>query len=157
MALPLSGAISLAQVNTELGIASTTPISLNNANVRTLAAVPSGSLGMNRLYGKSNKKPVSIFWQASTGDFPCSFIVYKNGTVIYNEIIYYLYSGTFSVMTGDTISFAVSNGANARLQQPYVYAFTTGAAAVMLDSYAATGLILTIDLAANFDNSSGSS
>jgi hypothetical protein len=54
MTLQSSGTISLSQVNTELGIAATTAISLNQANVRTLAGVPSGTIGMANLYGKSN-------------------------------------------------------------------------------------------------------
>ena len=44
----------MSQVNTELGIASTTLISLNQTNVRTLAGVPSGQISMSNLQGKSN-------------------------------------------------------------------------------------------------------
>lgn len=54
MTLP-TGQISMSQVNTELGIASTTLISLNQANVRTLAGVPSGQISMSNLQGKSNQ------------------------------------------------------------------------------------------------------
>jgi hypothetical protein len=54
MTLP-TGTISMSQVNTELGLASTTLISLNQANVRTLAGVGgSGTIiSMNDLRGKS--------------------------------------------------------------------------------------------------------
>jgi hypothetical protein len=54
MTLPVSGPISLSAVNTELGLASTTLISLNQASVRTLAGVSSGAISLNNLYGKSN-------------------------------------------------------------------------------------------------------
>ena len=53
MALPGSGAISLSQVNTELGLASTSAISLNQSNVRNLAGAPSGAISMSQLHGKS--------------------------------------------------------------------------------------------------------
>lgn len=54
MTLPASGAISLANVNVELGLASTTTISLNQTNVRTLAGKASGTISMSDLLGKSN-------------------------------------------------------------------------------------------------------
>lgn len=54
MTLPTSGAISLNNVNTELGISSGVVISLGATNVRGLAGVPSGPISMSNLYGKSN-------------------------------------------------------------------------------------------------------
>jgi hypothetical protein len=54
MTLPLSGAISLNQVNVELGLSGTTTISMNQASVRTLFGVPSGAISMSDGYGKSN-------------------------------------------------------------------------------------------------------
>jgi hypothetical protein len=53
MTLPVSGAISLSQVNTELGKSSTAQISLNDLSVRTLAGISSGTIAMNNLYGKT--------------------------------------------------------------------------------------------------------
>jgi hypothetical protein len=53
MTLP-AGQISLGEVNVELGLSSTTTISLNQASVRTLAGVPSGQIAMSNLQGKSN-------------------------------------------------------------------------------------------------------
>jgi hypothetical protein len=50
----------MSQVNTELGIPSTTEISLNQANVRSLAAVPSGQISMSNLQGKSASVALTI-------------------------------------------------------------------------------------------------
>lgn len=58
MALPSSGSISMAQVRTELGLSGA--ISLNQANVRTLAGKPSGTISMSDLYGKSSTEVASI-------------------------------------------------------------------------------------------------
>lgn len=50
-----NAAISLNQVNTELGVSpAATTISMNQANVRTLAGLPSGQIAMSDLWGKSN-------------------------------------------------------------------------------------------------------
>jgi len=61
MALP-TGTISMSQVNQELGLSATATISLNQANVRTLAGVGgSGTvISMNNLRGKSNTFNFSI-------------------------------------------------------------------------------------------------
>ena len=53
MALPSTGAISLANVNVELGLSSTTTISLNQTSVRNLAGKASGTISMSDLRGKS--------------------------------------------------------------------------------------------------------
>lgn len=61
MTLPASGAISLSQVNTELGKASNALIALNDTAVRALAGVPSGPIGINNLYGKSALTLIGTF------------------------------------------------------------------------------------------------
>jgi hypothetical protein len=60
MALPSSGAISFANINTELGVASTTTRALNDAAARTLAGVASGAISMANFYGKSNAFSATI-------------------------------------------------------------------------------------------------
>lgn len=68
MTLPSSGAISLSQVNTELGYSSTATISLNDSAVRSLAGVSSGTISMSNLYGKSSRVSISYTFTSSTAD-----------------------------------------------------------------------------------------
>ena len=60
MALPASGAISLNQVNVELGNAGTASIDMNSAAVRGLFGVASGAIAMSDGYGKSSQFAFSI-------------------------------------------------------------------------------------------------
>ena len=53
MALPSSGAITFANVNTELGAGSTTQRSLNDSTTRTLFGKTSGQISMSDGHGKS--------------------------------------------------------------------------------------------------------
>ena len=58
MTLPASGnPISLGQVNTELSLAATAQISMNDAAVRTLFGIGSGAIDLNTGHGKSNTAP----------------------------------------------------------------------------------------------------
>jgi hypothetical protein len=59
MTLPV-GEISLSQVNTELSTPSTSLISLDQTNVRSLASVPSGTISMSNLQGKSSQFVATI-------------------------------------------------------------------------------------------------
>ena len=53
MPLPLTGPLSLSQVNLELGRAASTTISLGSAAVRGLAGIASGPIGKSSLRGKA--------------------------------------------------------------------------------------------------------
>ena len=77
MALPASGAISLSQVNVELGLASTTVINMNQATVRTLFGVPSGAISMSNGYGKSAGP--TVIGQAFGGGFYAGKIAVGGG------------------------------------------------------------------------------
>lgn len=60
MALPSSGAISFADINVELGVASNTTRSLNDAATRSLFAKASGAISMFDGRGKSSQFGLSI-------------------------------------------------------------------------------------------------
>ena len=63
MTLPVSGAISLTDVMTELRVANSGrayPISLGDADVRTLFGVASGEIGLTSGYGKSSYTPMTL-------------------------------------------------------------------------------------------------
>ena len=62
MTLPASGAISLGQVDTELGLSATAQIGMNDSAVRTLFGISSGQISMSDGYGKS-----SVFTTLSFG------------------------------------------------------------------------------------------
>jgi hypothetical protein len=55
MTLPASGAISLNNVNVELGLSGTASIDMGSAAVRGLFGVASGAISMSDGYGKSNE------------------------------------------------------------------------------------------------------
>lgn len=61
MTLPASpNAISLSQVNTELGLTATATISMNDAAVRTLFGKASGAISMSDGHGKANQFALTI-------------------------------------------------------------------------------------------------
>ena len=60
MALPNNTTISLNQVNTELGLSATANISLNQAAVRTLAGVASGTISMSNLWEEAEAEECNM-------------------------------------------------------------------------------------------------
>lgn len=90
MTLQLSGAISLDDVNIELGNASGTQLSLGGSSVRDLAGVPSGAIALSDLYGASsaavytgaqtfnrvfNSSDGGVYWwKAATSSFQTTYI-----------------------------------------------------------------------------------
>lgn len=85
MPLPASGSISLSQVNVELGVASTTAISMNQATVRTLFGVPSGAISMSNGYGKSAGP--TVIGQAFGGGFYAGKIAVGGGGIATHYLI----------------------------------------------------------------------
>ena len=67
MTLPASGAISLGQVNTELGRGATATLGLGDSAVRTLFGIASGAIDMNTGHGKTNGQTVGFNWQYDPG------------------------------------------------------------------------------------------
>ena len=64
MPLPLTGPLSLSQVNLELGRGASTTISLGSAAVRGLAGIASGPIGKSNLRGKAKTTRRNFGWAA---------------------------------------------------------------------------------------------
>jgi len=113
MALPVSGAISMNQVNVELGLSGTTSINLNQSTVRTLFGVASGAISLNDGHGKANAFTFSPTISSNTADYNIRAaavaagwdqVLALNATVTINSGIY-VYStsaGTPAMQTGST-------------------------------------------------------
>lgn len=96
MALPSSGAISLNQVNTELGRPAAQSINMNDSDVRKLAGVLSGAISMANLLGKAWWTAMSfaaynvvktLAWSASSGWTQQNGEVYLiNDGINFNEL-----------------------------------------------------------------------
>jgi len=123
MTLPVSGAISMSQVDTELGRASNATVSLGETAVRTLAGVPSGAISMSNLYGKSSRATASYTYSSHTANASLNvtslsgYVAGKTDVTITINSGIYLYStssGTAALAlsggtTGDTVTI-VNNG-----------------------------------------------
>lgn len=84
MTLPTSGAISLNNVNTELGLTSGSVIGLNSSNVRTLANKSSGAITLSNLYGKAWLPSLgnhTVWGQTDSGTATASITLSNNGTL----------------------------------------------------------------------------
>ena len=116
MALQTSGAISLQQVNVELGKTSTAQISLNDTAVRTLLGKPSGTISMQDAYGKANEirytntariTNVNIYTLMGSPTAVANYIFENNSEINANTAAYALRTGVFPA--GSTLTI-VNNG-----------------------------------------------
>ena len=86
MALPASGAISLNQVNVELGNSGTANINMNSAAVRGLFDIASGAISMSDGYGKSSETVLTnegtINGQANRKQITVSNFIDAGGTLV---------------------------------------------------------------------------
>lgn len=116
MTLPVSGALTLDAVMTELRLVTPSrayPISLGDSDVRSLAGVPSGPISLTNLYGKSSYIPMTVTGTGAAGfalsngalrSVSCSpSVAVSNGLVPYT----YLWSFT-SNPDGCTLANATS-------------------------------------------------
>jgi hypothetical protein len=124
MTLPVSGPISLNNVNVELGLSGTTSINMNQASVRTLFAVPSGAISMSNGYGKSNRVTAAATISSDTANYTVNTakasgyvagvtdftLTINNGvTVFSNSTGSYAMTVDTSWSAGDTVTI-VNNG-----------------------------------------------
>ena len=59
MMLPMSGPMTAAMINVEMGKPWNAPFSITGADARALAGIPSGPIKMSDFYGKSGTPPVA--------------------------------------------------------------------------------------------------
>jgi hypothetical protein len=103
MTLPVfPNPISLNQVNGELSLAGTTLISLNQANVRTLAGVPTplSTISMNNLHGKSARAQIVVNLASSTA----------NLDYVVNSILGYSFGNTDFILNINAGVYAYATG-----------------------------------------------
>lgn len=138
-----TGTIGMSDVNVELGKSSTALISLNDADVRSLAGIPSGTISMNDLRGKSNLAAVLNDYSAGTYNIQLlhTYSLFGSSVEAYVEIVldssgtaYYRYGDTGTPTTNFT-SFTWKTGGGgvgdyyAHMATPSGDAFSTGSSA----------------------------
>lgn len=123
MTLQASGAISLANINTELQRSSTTTLSLNDSQARSLAGRPSGIISVSDFYGKSYlTTPMVIDWLTANKATAHNWVFGGSGDTRYVNNPYdrytssttWTYNPSFSGITSNTTTIIVitlENGA----------------------------------------------
>lgn len=104
MTLQASGAISLNQINVEMGLSGTAKISLNDAAVRQMLEKPSGAISMQNAYGKSfrtrfvntvARTSVSIHTLMGSPTEVDDYVFVNNAVISASTASYALRTGTF--------------------------------------------------------------
>jgi len=119
MPLPASGAISMYDINVELGLTGTTTISMNDAIVRTLFATASGAIDLNTGHSKANTFTFNKTIAANTTNYN-----------LYNDMVAAGWNGTLKVNATITINSGV-----------YVYSTSTGTYGFNVSSIPASSVI----------------
>ena len=128
MTLPTSGGLNFQQINIELGKPATSPISLNDANVRALAGKPSGPISFGDLLGKSSYTPMSatLYDVDMDGQANASSpytMTYPISIAVYNGLA--PFSFTWSHVSGSG-SVDVVNSASSTIRMPVPRYGTSG-------------------------------
>lgn len=81
MTLPATGAITLNNVNVELGKSGTTTIAMNNTDIRDLFGVPSGAISLSNGYNKPSR---SLTYKSSGSTIQSSAGAYNAAACVLN-------------------------------------------------------------------------
>jgi hypothetical protein len=145
MALPSSGRIKLSDVNTELGLSSTTRVSLGQATVRTLTGVVSGKIALAANgYGKANRVSLSSTFSSNTANATVSvstligYIAGKTDLTITVNSGVYVYS-TDTTAPGLIISNAAAGDTVTLVNNGYIMGKGGNGAGVGGQAYGTTG------------------
>lgn len=139
MALPTSGTIALSQVNTELGLGSTTNISMNQSNVRTLFGIPSGAIAMSNGYSKSSFDYTNMALVVGWGG-PSSKFSFTTLTNVAGPNMGYRYSPAgWNNKTVGVVAGGDSGGTIVLTSTKYTYASDVAAAAATLPNTCSYG------------------
>lgn len=120
MTIASSGSVSLSQINTEIGVASTNSINMNGEYVRKIAQKPSGIVTLDDCRGKKYANMTSGFF-SSGNPFNVAYLGFLNGVTYFlankgsisndKSLNGYNLRGIFvggSVYTGDTQSLSIN-------------------------------------------------
>ena len=153
MTLPASGAITMAQIATELGI-SQTGLSLNDSRVRTLAGISSGAISFNSLHGKAN---LNATGNSATGS---ASSINAGGTVSCQPSVTASGTGTITYswsFTSNANSCTLANASNAACIVAHTFTKnTSGSATAVLQCVVSNGSATqTVSAQANLSWNSG--
>ena len=109
MTLPVTP-ISLSQVNVELLQSATATISLNDTNVRALAGVPSGTIGMNNLQGKQYRVTPTQTYSSSTANASINVSSLSGYVAGISDITITINSGVTLSSASSTAGLTVTGG-----------------------------------------------